>query len=264
MVYGNVHAHDAPSLILATYFFALEIYCDFAGYSNIAIGSAKVMGFDLMTNFNRPYIAQSISEFWRRWHISLSTWFRDYLYIPLGGNKQGSHQKYFNLLLVFSISGLWHGADWKYVVWGALNGFYLVFALVSMETRSRFASAIGLNRLPAWHSGLRVFVTFQLVCIGWIYFRANNLQEANYILGKIFTFGWNPLHIDLGSSRQFIYCAIAILLLFYFEKKQGQGSPLAIFDSKSLGVRWGLYAFMIVCILAVGVFDGGQFIYFQF
>lgn len=169
-----------------------------------------------------------------------------------------------NLLIVFAISGLWHGANWKFAIWGALNGFYLVFALATIGSRTKIASAIGLSRFPALHASLRVLATFHLVCIGWVYFRAISLQDANSILGKIFGFGWNPLDIDIGSSRQFVYCILALILFFFFERKQGRGSPLAIFDAKNPGARWALYAFMIVCILTIGVFDGGQFIYFQF
>ena len=147
-VYNNSEQHSGKSLALATVFFAFQIYCDFAGYSNIAIGTAKVMGFKLMTNFNRPYFSRSISEFWKRWHISLSTWFRDYLYISLGGNRVSIPRWYLNLFLVFTISGLWHGANWTYIIWGSLNGFYLVFAIITEKWRKRFKQLIGLDQLP--------------------------------------------------------------------------------------------------------------------
>src|SRR5450759_1635191 len=140
--------HNGNSLLLATVFFAFQIYCDFAGYSNIAIGAAKVMGFKLMTNFNRPYFSTSISEFWKRWHISLSSWFKDYLYISLGGNRVSIPRWYFNLLFVFVISGLWHGANWTFIIWGALNGFYLVFAIWTQEIRERIAHLTGLSKYP--------------------------------------------------------------------------------------------------------------------
>jgi D-alanyl-lipoteichoic acid acyltransferase DltB (MBOAT superfamily) len=147
-VYNNAQQHTGLTLLLATVFFAFQIYCDFAGYSNIAIGTAKVMGFKLMLNFNRPYFSTSISEFWKRWHISLSSWFKDYLYISLGGNRVSIPRWYFNLMFVFIISGLWHGANWTFIIWGALNGFYLVFAIITEKLRQCVNHAILLDRLP--------------------------------------------------------------------------------------------------------------------
>src|SRR6185369_6184807 len=143
--------HEGLSLWLATYFFAIQIYCDFSGYSDIAIGCAQVMGFDLMKNFDRPYWARSIGEFWHRWHISLSTWFRDYLYIPLGGNRVSKWRWYTNLMVTFLVSGLWHGANWTFVAWGALHGTYLVTSIWTESVRRSFTRAIGLDRLPTLH-----------------------------------------------------------------------------------------------------------------
>ncbi len=172
-VYNNADQHSGKTLALATVFFAFQIYCDFAGYSSIAIGAAKVMGFKLMTNFNRPYFSRSISEFWKRWHISLSTWFKDYLYISLGGNRVSVPRWYFNLFIVFAISGLWHGANWTYIIWGAINGFYLVFAIVTDKSRKRLSSLVYLDRMPKIHHALQILVTFVLACFAWIFFRAN-------------------------------------------------------------------------------------------
>ena len=180
--------YDAPKefvglpLILATVAFAFQIFCDFSGYSDIAIGSAQVMGFKLMTNFRRPYWSQSIHEFWSRWHISLSTWFRDYFYIPLGGNKVGWARWQMNLMLTFVISGLWHGANWTFITWGALNGFYLVFSLWTRRPRARIAEALGFNRWPLLAHGVRTAFTFFLICFSWVFFRATSMSDAFYIL----------------------------------------------------------------------------------
>ena len=175
---GQFHGYP---LILATVFFAFQIYCDFSGYSDIAIGLARVLGFDLMKNFDRPYYAKSISEFWQRWHISLSTWFRDYLYIPLGGNRVAKWRWQANLFIVFLVSGLWHGANWTFIIWGGLHGFYLVFSLWTAELRSKISAALHLthniNLQKIWQTG----IVFVLVNFAWIFFRANELSDALYI-----------------------------------------------------------------------------------
>src|SRR3989339_1447668 len=152
-VYNNPHDYSGLPFVIATVFFAFQIYCDFSGYSDIAVGAAEVMGFKLMKNFNRPYFSKSIAEFWKRWHISLSTWFRDYLYIPLGGSRTTAARWQFNLFITFLVSGLWHGANWTFVIWGALNGFYLVFSLWTADIRKRVTDATGISRLPQLHKG---------------------------------------------------------------------------------------------------------------
>src|SRR4030042_870480 len=188
-VYNDPTHHQGVSLILATLFFAFQIYCDFSGYSDIAIGAAQVMGFTTMENFNRPYFSKSIPEFWRRWHISLSTWFRDYLYIPMGGNRVSLSGWYFNLFIVLLICGFWHGANWTFLVWGGLHGIYLVFSAFTQNIREKIHKAIGLDRVPRFHSYLRVIVTFFLVCFAWIFFRANTISDAVYIISNLFA-GW--------------------------------------------------------------------------
>lgn len=260
-VYNNPEQHHGGSFILATVFFAFQIYCDFAGYSNIAIGSAKVMGFNLMTNFRRPYFSTSISEFWKRWHISLSTWFKDYLYISLGGNRVPIPRWYFNLFFVFAVSGLWHGANWTYIIWGALNGFYLVFALISQGFRSRLGSLVGLNRLPKLNHLLQLIITFSLVCFAWIFFRANSLNNAIHIVREILKLDFT-IFIDKIAIG---YSLLAIILLTFIELRQEivYKSDLPIIGSWKI-TEYGFYAILIILILSLGVFDGSQFIYFQF
>ncbi|MBZ0166614.1 MAG: MBOAT family protein, partial [Candidatus Omnitrophica bacterium] len=186
-VYDHPQDYTGWPLILATVFFAFQIYCDFSGYSDIAIGSSKVLGIDLMDNFNRPYFSKSVAEFWKRWHISLSTWFRDYVYIPMGGSRVPRARLYFNLLFVFVVSGLWHGANWTFVIWGALNGFYLLFSIFSETFRARWCALIGLDRRPLLHKYVKVAITFGLINFAWIYFRANTLADAWYISTHLFS-----------------------------------------------------------------------------
>jgi alginate O-acetyltransferase complex protein AlgI len=261
-VYNNTELHNGNTFILATIFFAFQIYCDFSGYSDIAIGIAKVMGFKLMTNFNRPYFAGNISEFWKRWHISLSTWFRDYFYISLGGNRVSIPRWYFNLFIVFLVSGLWHGANWTYVIWGALNGFYLVFAIISKGFRDKFNNFIGLSKRKKLNQFLQIIITFSLACFAWIFFRANNLQDALMIIKKIMSFSGK---IFTGNIQQLFYCVAAIIFLIAIEFRcEYMGLGTLPFKTNSWLKEQVAYASLIALILLFGVFDGGQFIYFQF
>jgi alginate O-acetyltransferase complex protein AlgI len=261
-VYNNPEQHNGTTLILATVFFAFQIYCDFSGYSDMAIGAAKVMGFKLMTNFNRPYFARDISEFWKRWHISLSTWFKDYLYISLGGNRVSTSRWYFNLFFVFMISGLWHGANWTYIIWGALNGFYLVFAIISQGFRTKFNKLIGISKLPKLNHFLQIFITFILACFAWIFFRANTLEDASLIIKKVFLTSGK---LYIGDFQHLIYgiCAIIFLVFIEFRREFFLVGALPFKTNHWIKEQMA-YAFLIVLILLVGVFDGGQFIYFQF
>jgi len=261
-VYNNVDQHNGTTLAIATVFFAFQIYCDFAGYSNIAIGAAKVMGFKLMTNFNRPYLSRSISEFWKRWHISLSTWFKDYLYISLGGNRVGIPRWYLNLFLVFTISGLWHGANWTFIIWGAINGFYLVFAIVSTNLRKKLGTIFYLDHYPRFNNLLQITITFFLACLAWIFFRANNTADAYTVIVKIFSDPGIPFIEDIHI---YIFGLIGLIILLtkefhdeYFLQK------FRFFESDKPIVSAFAASMLIVIILSIGVFDGGQFIYFQF
>ncbi len=250
-VYNNVDNHGGLSFIFATVLFSFQIYGDFAGYSLIAIGTAKLFGFDLMTNFNRPYFASSISEFWKRWHISLSTWFRDYLYIPLGGNRVKKPRWLFNLFVTFLISGLWHGAAWNFIVWGALHGVYLIIEVLVFTKRDK--------------SLINVFFTFLLVNFAWIFFRANSIGDALNIVKTIMTQP-GKLYIGIGDDKTApLYALLAITILLIVETKKEHFNSLVIFSkNKYKIVRMAGYAILIFIILFLGVFGGGQFIYFQF
>ena len=261
-VYNNPEQHNGTTLILATIFFALQIYCDFSAYSEIAIGAAKVMGYDLMTNFKRPYLSRNIAEFWKRWHISLSTWFKEYLYISLGGNRVSIPRWYLNLFIVFLISGLWHGANWTYIMWGAINGFYLVFAIISMNFRNKISSFFRIKKSFKFNFVLQISTTFLLTCFAWIFFRANSIDDALLIIEKIFT-SQGSLFIE--NPSMIIYSFLAIFILFFVEIKQEYYKGNFSFTKNSNWlIRILSYAFLLILIFLIGVFDGGQFIYFQF
>ena len=266
-VYNQPQAFDGINLIIATFFFAFQIYCDFSGYSDIAIGAAEVMGFKLMTNFNRPYYAKSIGEFWKRWHISLSTWFKDYLYIPLGGNRGSKSSWYFAILVTFLISGIWHGANWTFLIWGALNGFYLLFSIWTVNLREDFVKRIGLNRFPDLHRFIKIFVTFALTCYAWIYFRANSLSDVVYIHKAIASSIIKPFRGMSGfpvSSYQFLVCIGAIVFLEFIHNTQSKRDMRESLAEKPIWIRWAVYYAVILGIFLFGEFTNRKFIYFQF
>ena len=270
-VYNNAQNYEGFPLVLATYFFAFQIYCDFSGYSDIAIGAAQVMGFNLMENFRRPYHAKSISEFWKRWHISLSTWFRDYLYIPLGGNRVKKGRWYLNLFLTFLISGLWHGANWTFIIWGAMHGFYLISAIWSKGIVNKAYNFIGLRENSKGRKIIDVLWTFHLVLIGWVFFRANSLNDVIYILSNALDFSSMSINnvlfgaINLGLKKYDIIIAISsILILELVHFKQRKTKMREFLSGKPIALRWSLYIAIFYSILLLGVFNLTEFIYFQF
>jgi D-alanyl-lipoteichoic acid acyltransferase DltB (MBOAT superfamily) len=271
-VYNNPTHYQGMSLILATLFFASQIYCDFSGYSDIAIGAAQVMGYKTMENFNRPYFSKSVSEFWRRWHISLSSWFRDYLYIPMGGNRVSAPRWYLNLFVVMLICGFWHGANWTLLVWGGLHGFYLVFSILTGRVRDHFVRMIGLDRTPRLHGYLKILITSSMVCFAWIFFRANSISDALYIIRHLPT-GWGSLLQTYGLKEasflgalkfecMIAICSTALLIFVHFMERQG---PIVDkVSERPAWLRWSIYYGVILSILLFGNFGSKQFIYFQF
>jgi alginate O-acetyltransferase complex protein AlgI len=263
--FQDPQAHRGWPLILATYAFAFQIYCDFSGYTDIARGAARAMGYHLMKNFDIPYHARSISEFWRRWHISLSTWFRDYLYIPLGGNRVGKFRNYLNLLIVFVISGLWHGASWAFVVWGALHGVYLVVGQASHDLRQKLWARIGLARIGPLRTIIAVLVTFHLVWVAWVFFRAGTLHHAKTVFSGMLSFGQGgelfPGNLDgfhrVGLAFSMVLLAVAHLV----HRRYGLRTVLARLPGFACA---GLFAAGLVLILLWGRFESQDFIYFQF
>ncbi len=256
-VYDNASAFGTLSLVMATILFAFQIYCDFSGYSDIAIGVAKLFGINLMKNFERPYLSKSIGEFWKRWHISLSTWFRDYVYIPLGGNKVIKIRWYYNLIVTFLISGLWHGANWTFAVWGILHCSYLIIEkLFHLNVSS-----------PLWiRRQFRVILTFFLVCFAWIFFRANDLTIAIEIIQRIGLFNldyalfYEEAKITGISKLDFILSFVFLIFLTLVEK-----SGIKVeWPSKYVSLRFLFYYFIIFSIIFFGVDGREAFIYFQF
>jgi len=265
-VYGKPTEYQGLALILATVFFAYQIYCDFSGYSDIALGSAQVMGFRLMSNFERPYYAQSIAEFWRRWHISLSTWFRDYVYIPLGGNRVGIARWQFNLFVTFLISGLWHGANWTFVIWGALHGFYLLLGIWSAAPRAWLVRVLRLDRVPIVYALLQVSVTFTLVAFAWIFFRATNLADALYIVTHLFAAPFLPPDLfALGLDKlEFQIALLTIGILEIVQMWQRNPGWQTQFARQPAWVRWSAYYALMISIVLLGIFRQQEFIYFRF
>lgn len=264
-VYNDVGLYGTAHYWLATYFFAFQIYCDFSGYSDIAIGSAKVLGYDLMENFRRPYFAQGIPEFWRRWHISLSTWFKDYLYIPLGGNRVSKARHYINLMAVFVISGAWHGANWTFIVWGFLHGLYQALSVYTAKARERFTARFGdlgvVGRLA------RTLFCFHLVCFAWIFFRANTVGDAFHVAGSLFGPFGHPLGISdpVGNDRlMLLQCLGACGILVVLDLLQERGIDRRWVLARPVWVRYPLYYALIAAMLFFGTFDSQEFIYFQF
>lgn len=275
-VFDNYRMYGSTELVLAAVFFALQIYCDFGSYSLIAIGAAKIMGFELMENFNTPYFACSIREFWSRWHISLSTWFRDYLYIPLGGNRRGRVRKSVNIMIVFLASGLWHGADWSYVVWGGIHGAYQVIGDYLASFREKCIRKLRVNTACFSWKFLQTAVTFVLVVFAWIFFRADSIGDAlQYIRriwvrptpwvlfnGEIFTLGLDRPEMNILFVA---ICMLGLVDLVRYRKKM----TLDVFlMQQNLWFRGGIMIGLVVLIFVCGKygvgFDPQQFIYFQF
>jgi D-alanyl-lipoteichoic acid acyltransferase DltB (MBOAT superfamily) len=269
-VYTTPSEWQGWPIFLATYFFAFQIFCDFSGYSDIAIGAARVMGFRLMENFRRPYFAPTPVEFWRRWHISLSTWFRDYLYIPLGGNRVAVPRWYLNLLIVFVVSGLWHGAAWTFVLWGALHGLYMIGDLATQKVRGRLAQGLGLTQRPAAQAVLSAFITFNLVCLAWIFFRANSVTEAFVLLDNLlplnnFASINAPWAAVVGDPAREMALSIAlILLLLLVHLGQALEWTTATFWRRTTWLRWAAYLSLSLAVLNLGITEEVPFIYFQF
>jgi alginate O-acetyltransferase complex protein AlgI len=277
-VYDHPEGFPGISILLATFCFAFQIYCDFSGYSDVAIGSARVMGFDLMKNFDRPYFSKSISEFWKRWHISLSTWFKDYVYIPLGGNRVARSRWYLNLLITFALSGLWHGASWTYVVWGTLNGLYLISELAIAKRYPAFLKEPDGSQLKryTWRAS-KVALTFALTCVAWMFFRSSTTDRALYMLAHMGD-GLTSLTHDLQNYAfvkanilflqerdDFVIAFSGLALLLAVEWLERRRSPARILLQAPGWLKWSLRYAAIATILLFGGFNHAQqFIYFQF
>ena len=253
-VFNNIEMHNGGSYLLASLLFPFQIYGDFAGYSLIAIGVARVLGFHLMENFRRPYFACSIGEFWHRWHISLSTWFKDYVYIPLGGNRSGKASQYYNLMVTFMVSGIWHGANWTFLCWGSLHGILLCIEKTFRIGKQDYS---GCKKLCHWA------VTFTLVCMSWILFRASNLRDTVSIVSGIFCKIGLP-NVTFAMFTELCLAAFAMTLLLIRELSDEFCWKWHISKSHYWLVQHLYIVGMTAMILLFGVLGGDQFIYFQF
>jgi len=255
--------------------FSVQIYCDFAGYTYIAIGASKILGVELMNNFNTPYLATSIKDFWDRWHISLTSWFRDYLYFPLGGSRKGKLRKYVNIMIVFSVSGLWHGAAWHYVVWGMLHGALRVAEEITEKLRTKVTQVLQINTAVLSYKAFRVCVTFFLVTIAWVFFRAESIGQALDLIKNMLTV-WNPWVLfdnsllGLGlDGKDWNVLLFALLVIFVTECFQYKKVSLSgKFAEQNLLFQWGFFLAGILFIMVFGIYgpayNAAQFIYFQF
>lgn len=261
-IYNNIYEYKGFSLMIATVLFAIQIYCDFSGYSDIAIGVARLFGIQLMTNFKSPYFSTSIKEFWSRWHISLSTWFKDYLYIPLGGNRKGKVIEIRNLLITFLVSGLWHGANITFVLWGLTHGL-----LQAIET-ILFSKKREQNKYVMIVRGM---ITFVIVCLAWSFFRAQNVSEVIWIWKSIlagitqpiayFTVGVRDLAIGV---QDLVLVMLSLLVLGFYDFMNLKIDPIKKIQGLRKPIRWGLYYIFILCILFMASFNAQEFVYFQF
>jgi D-alanyl-lipoteichoic acid acyltransferase DltB (MBOAT superfamily) len=267
-VYAQPHLFSGPILLFTTFLFSIQIYCDFSGYSDIAIGIGRMMGYELMVNFRQPYFSRSIAEFWRRWHISLSTWFRDYVYLALGGSHVSKARHLVNVLIVFMVSGLWHGANWTFLIWGMLHGLYYIAGSLTAPARARLTSGMTSGWARAGHAAFQMAFTFSLISLAWVFFRAATVSDAMYIVTHFFD--WHRFSIieletmglpKVGAAMALSFIAIMAIVEWLMAHKDTFVSRLW---SSSRTVRWAGYYACVFGIVFFGVFEHVAFIYFQF
>jgi alginate O-acetyltransferase complex protein AlgI len=258
IIYTNFDAYTGPELLLGTLYFAIQIYCDFSGYSDIAIGTARLFGFSLMRNFAYPYFSRDIGEFWRRWHISLSTWFRDYVYIPLGGSRTDTKMRHLiNLIITFTLCGFWHGANWTFITWGFLNALYYL-PLVLADRHKRYTDIVALGRFfPTYKEIIQIASTFSLTLFAWIFFRVNSLQDAYGFIKHLFTSNW----LKAPSFQQGLPYVLIVLVIEWFQRDKQHALQI---DKIPVWGRWGTYYAVLTSILLYANTGHVPFIYFQF
>ncbi len=290
-VFNTPHGYHGIYLIIACFCFIFQVYCDFSGYSDLAVGIAQCMGFRLTENFKRPYLSTSISDLWRRWHISLIAWLRDYIYIPLGGKRVARWRWQYNIMVIFLVSGIWHGANWTFIIWASLNGFYQLFSIWTETIRERFNRLIGLTRVPRFHKALKILTTFLLFTFAGVFFRANTTSDGFYIITHLHT-GFGELFnilaaLDYEKLKFFLViqnkvtflgfakpaflpemATLAVTLIAWFSveliQENSRERLRVVISRKPWYFRWLLYFGMLFVLVFFGVFANQQFIYFKF
>ena len=264
IIFNNYIDYSGSTLVLGAIFFTFQIYCDFSGYSDMAIGMSRLFGFNLMRNFAFPYFSRDIAEFWRRWHISLSTWFRDYLYIPLGGSKGSLPRIIRNTFIIFLVSGFWHGANWTFIVWGFLNALYFLPLLLSKNNRKNLNIVAENRNLPTIKEFANILLTFSLTVFAWIFFRAETVSQAFSYINRIFTVELFKVPIITGGRNELL--VIIITILFVIIEWMGRRNEYAIeklFANNKKWIRWGFY-YIILLVIFLMAGKEQEFIYFQF
>jgi alginate O-acetyltransferase complex protein AlgI len=259
-IFGNSDQQSGSTLALGAFFFTIQIYCDFSGYSDIALGAARLLGFELLRNFAFPYFSRDIAEFWRRWHISLSSWFRDYLYLPLGGSKRGTWISVRNTFIIFLVSGFWHGANWTFIAWGLLNAIYFLPLLLARKNRNHLEIVAMGKLLPHWHDFLKITITFILTMFAWIIFRAENLTHAFDYIAGIFT---RSLFDYPDFFHGWLFVLIALTFTIEWLGRSGKYALENISLTISRPLRWGFY-YAVIALIVIYMGQDQQFIYFQF
>lgn len=274
-VFANPRAYEDSGLVLAaaSIGFAIQIYCDFSGYTDIARGTARLFGVELLRNFDRPYASRSVKEFWRRWHMSLMSWFKDYIYIPLGGSRVSRARRYFNIMAVFFISGLWHGAGLTFVFWGLLNGVYQILGEILAPARDRLFALVRVNPEGRIRHAIQTITTFVLITVGWVFFRAESFSDAVYVISRMFV----PTAAFLGNLREFkigltpaevVLTAVAILVVFVVDYLSPRIDIPRLVYRQPLPVRWALYQLTTLAVVIFGSYGpslkSADFVYFKF
>lgn len=255
---------SGSSLVLGALFFTFQIYGDFSGYSDIAIGTSRLFGFDLMQNFNFPYFSRDIAEFWRRWHISLSTWFRDYLYISLGGSRGGTWKKIRNTFIIFIVSGFWHGANWTFIAWGALNAIYFLPLLLAKKNRTNLGTVAHGKKIPNLKELFAMLFTFGLTVFAWIFFRAENMTHAFNYISEIFSLSLFEMPELSFKIIQTIMLVVAFVLIEWIGREGKYALEHIHYYFRKKFLRWGVYLVIALTIFIFGNFNKTEFIYFAF
>jgi len=269
-VFNNAASATGPTVVLATVLFSAQIYCDFSGYTDIATGCARILGIKLMKNFDRPYKARSIREFWRRWHISLTSWFTDYLYIPLGGSRRGNARRMINIMIVFLVSGLWHGARWTFVIWGGLHGLFQIVSHLTKKPREKFYAMLKINTESKLFALWQRFVTFALICFSWIFFRGNSFSDVGLLLGALLK-GWG-LSDAIASFDAIgfnILAAVAACLSVIVMSRLDEiteKAPCELESAKKgfITLAYLVWTVAVAWLLLLSVGGSSSFVYFQF